>query len=133
MRDMQTEPAEETTAHAERPRFVQYLFFQADPHWRRLPEEQRCAGRREFAQVVEQTREIKTFAYSTLGLKVDADLMLWRIADSLECLQEMLSGLLQTGLGQYLRVTEARRYTSKDQPIFTAIHRPLEEALALLG
>jgi chlorite dismutase len=235
---MQTEPAEETTAQAERPRFVQYLFFQADPHWRRLPEEQRCAGRREFAQAVEQTRQIKTFAYSTLGLKVDADLMLWRIADSLECLQEMLSRLLQTGLGQYLRVTcslfgmtrpstytkrrtvqeqaideqerlpyvivypfskttewylmskdarqgmmnehmrvgheygqvrqvllyttglddqefvvayetddlysyqgllvalratEARRYTSKDQPIFTAIHRPLEEALALLG
>lgn len=32
-----------------------------------------------------------------------------------------------------LRSTEARRYTLRDTPIFTAIHRPLEEALALVG
>ena len=32
-----------------------------------------------------------------------------------------------------LRSTEARRYTLRDTPIFTAVHRPLEEALALLG
>ena len=241
---MQTEVREEGAAQATpaaRPRFVQSLFFQVDPAWRRLSEEERCAGRREFACIVEQATErdgVKTFAYSTLGLKVDADFMLWRIADSLDQLQEMLSRLLQTGLGRYLRVThnlfgmtrpstytrrrttqeqaidererlryftvypfskttewylmskdarqgmmnehmrvgheyaevrqvllytfglddqefvvayetddlysyqgllmalrstEARRYTLKDQPIFTAIHRPLDETLALLG
>jgi chlorite dismutase len=32
-----------------------------------------------------------------------------------------------------LRATEARRYTLRDTPIFTAIHRPLEAAAALLG
>jgi chlorite dismutase len=173
-----------------------------------------------------------------LGLKVDTDLMLWRMAASLDDLQEMLARLLQTGLGTYLqatyslfgmtrpsqytrkrtvqeqavdeqerqryltvypfskttewylmskearqgmmnehmrvgheygnvrqvllyatglddqefviayemenlyeymgllialRSTEARRYTLKDQPIFTCIHRPLAEALELLG
>lgn len=31
-----------------------------------------------------------------------------------------------------LRATEARRYTVRDTPITTAIHRPLDEALALL-
>src|SRR5690348_9231856 len=87
---------------AEAPRFVQYLFLKADPAWRRLPEEERERGKREFARVVEQTQGVKTFAYSTLGLKAEADLMLWRIADSLEVLQEMTSLLLRTGLGRYL-------------------------------
>ena len=32
-----------------------------------------------------------------------------------------------------LRSTESRRYTLRDTPIFTAIHRPLGQALALLG
>ena len=222
----------------EAPRFVQYTFFKLDPAWRRLPEDEREKGRREFARVVEQTEGVKTFSYSTLGLKVGADLMLWRIAGSLDELQEMLAQMLNTGLGRYLelthslfgltrpstytrrrttqeqavdeqerlryltvypfskttewylmskearqgmmnvhmrvgheyakvrqvllyatglddqefvvayetddlysyqgllialRSTEARRYTLKDQPIFTCIHRPLAEALALLG
>lgn len=32
-----------------------------------------------------------------------------------------------------LRATEARRYTLRDTPIITAIHRPLRAALALIG
>ena len=32
-----------------------------------------------------------------------------------------------------LRSTEARRYTLRDTPIFTAVHRPIGDALALLG
>ena len=32
-----------------------------------------------------------------------------------------------------LRATEVRRYTLRDTPILTAVHRPLPEALALLG
>ncbi len=32
-----------------------------------------------------------------------------------------------------LRDTEARRYTLRDTPIITGIHRPLRDTLALLG
>ena len=32
-----------------------------------------------------------------------------------------------------LRSTESRRYTLRDTPIFTAIHRPLEDAIGLIG
>ena len=32
-----------------------------------------------------------------------------------------------------LRSTESRRYTLRDTPIFTAIHRPLDDALSLVG
>src|SRR5919204_2877958 len=101
------EQGEQVAAVVEAPRFIQFLFYKTDPLWRRLPEEARARGRREFAQVVGQRGDIKTFAYSTLGLKVDADLMLWRIAGSLDYLQEMSSALLQTGLGLYLETTHS--------------------------
>ena len=97
----------EQEAEVEAPRFIQFLFFKADLLWRRLPEEERARGRREFAQVASQRSSVKTFAYSTLGLKVGADLMLWRIASALDDLQEMSSALLQTGLGLYLETTSS--------------------------
>ncbi|HYP38828.1 MAG TPA: chlorite dismutase family protein [Chloroflexia bacterium] len=235
---MQSDRDEPEGQTQEAPRFIQYIFLKLDPVWRRLSEDERTKGKGEFAQVIEQAADVRTFPYSTLGLKVDSDLMLWRIADSLDALQDMLGQLLQTGLGKYLqptyslfgmtrpsvytkrrttqeqavdeqerlryltvypfskttewylmskearqgmmnehrrvgheyarvrqvllyttglddqefvvayetddlysyqsllialRSTEARRYTLKDQPIFTCIHRPLGEVLQLLG
>src|SRR6266568_2067409 len=100
-----TEQDQQFQTEAEAPRFVQFLFFRIDPAWRRLAEEERTRGKRELSQTVEHASHIKTFAYSTLGLKADADLMLWRIAGSLDDLQETLSALLMTGLGKYLSVT----------------------------
>lgn len=99
-----TEPGQ---AEAEAPQFIQYLFFKTDPLWRRLSKEERIQGKKEFSQVVEGTPAVQTFAYSTLGLKVDADFMLWRTAASLDVLQDMLGQLLQTGLGQYLQATHS--------------------------
>jgi chlorite dismutase len=32
-----------------------------------------------------------------------------------------------------LRMTEGRRFTLRDTPILTGVHRPLREILALLG
>lgn len=124
---MHNENAEQSAAE-EAPKFVQYLFFKLDPAWRRLPEEERARGKREFAQVVEQAEGVTTFAYSTLGLKVDAELMLWRIAPTLDELQKMLSALLKTGLGVYLQATYSlfgmtrpsqytRRRTTQEQAV----------------
>jgi chlorite dismutase len=219
--------------------FVQYLVLRVDPAWRRLDAATRDAGRAAFTRTVcDASAEITTYAYSTLGLKVGADVMLWWKAASADAVQELTSQILQTGLGQYceiahslwgftrpsvytkrrtvqehalddptrlrylivypfvkttewylmsrdarqgmmnehmrighdfddvrqvllyatglddqefivayetdklerhqelviaLRSTEGRRYTLRDTPIFTAIHRPVEEALALVG
>jgi chlorite dismutase len=122
------EPVEQSGVEQEAPRFVQYLFFKLDPAWRRLSEDERERGKREFAQVVEGSTGVITFAYSTLGLKVGADLMLWRIAPSLDDLQAMLSRLLRTGLGLYLETSHSlfgmtrpsqytRRRTTQEQAI----------------
>jgi chlorite dismutase len=200
---------------------------------------EREAGRHEFVRVLcTATPAVRTTAYSTLGLKTSAELMLWWRSESIEPLQETLSRLLLTGLGRYctvthafwgltrpsiytkrrttqeqaldepsrlrylviypfskttdwyllsrdtrqglmnehmrigheyadvrqvllystglddqefvvayetdslerhqqlvidLRATDSRRYTLRDTPIFTAVHRPIDEALALLG
>lgn len=219
--------------------FVQYLFLRVDPQWRRLDAATRSAGRGEFARVVcDASADVTTYAYSTLGLKSNAELMLWWKATSPEVAQRLTSSVLTTGLGRYceiahslwgitrpsvytkrrttqeqaldevtrlkylivypfsktnewylmsrdarqglmnehmrigheyddvrqvllystglddqefvvayetddlerhhqlvvaLRSTEARRYTLRDTPTFTAIHHPLDDALALLG
>jgi len=219
--------------------FVQYLFLRVDAAWRRLDATTRVSGRAEFAEVVAAAApNVTTSAYSTLGLKADAQLMLWWKSSDAVTVQDMLGDLLATGLGRYceiahslwgltrpsiytkrrttqeqavdettrlrylvvypfsktiewylmsrdarqgmmnehmrighdfgdvrqvllyttglddqefivayetdslerhqdlviaLRSTEARRYTLRDTPIFTAVHRPLGDALALVG
>ncbi|MDQ6885927.1 MAG: chlorite dismutase family protein [Gemmatimonadota bacterium] len=97
-------PTEEPAAEASQ--FVQYLFFKTDPQWRRLPHEARSRGRREFCEVIAAAGDgITTHAYSTLGLKASAELLLWQRCGGPEPLQELLCAALQSGLGQYLNVS----------------------------
>ena len=96
----------ETENEIERPRFVQYLCLRTDPAWRRLAPEVRREGRDEFACVIADAAPgVTTHAYSTLGLKTSAELLLWWHADSPEVLQETLGRLLQTGFGSWCEVT----------------------------
>ena len=85
---------------------VQFCFFKVNRQWRLLPPEARESGRRAFEEEISETGStVHTHSYSTIGLRKDADLMLWRRADALEPLQESLSRLLRTGLGVYLDVS----------------------------
>ncbi|HJZ47945.1 MAG TPA: chlorite dismutase family protein [Roseiflexaceae bacterium] len=88
------------------PLFVQYTGFRADPAWRRLPYAAREDGREAFARAIEETApEIKTYPYSTVGLKTNCDLLLWRKGTSPISMQDFTGRLLQTGIGQYLEIT----------------------------
>ncbi len=91
---------------AEKPRqFVNFVFYQVDPAWRRLPKPERDRGKQEFARLIaENDRDgvMRVLTYSTMGLRGDCDFMLWRICYRLEELQSMSACLLSTGLGQYL-------------------------------
>ena len=87
------------------PLFVQYTAFKADPAWRRLPYAAREDGREAFAHVIEDADlGIKTYPYSTVGMKTSCDLLLWRKGRSPIGMQELTSRLLQTGIGQYGRI-----------------------------
>ena len=83
--------------------FVNFLFYKVDPAWRRLPPDQRAKGKQEFERVIEDYRgKLITVCYSTVGIRGDCDMMLWRISYAVETFQDMGAALLATGLGQYL-------------------------------
>jgi chlorite dismutase len=91
-----------------RSQFVQYLFLKVDPAWRRLDAAVREEGRAEFVRSVCDARaDVTTYGYSTLGLKVGADVMLWWKSDSPDAAQELTSELLQTGLGRYCEISHS--------------------------
>ena len=77
-------------AQDQKRQYVNYTFYKVDPSWRRLSEEERGRGKREFAEVIEGfSRKIMVFSYSTFGLRADSDFMIWRISYSLEDFQRM--------------------------------------------
>lgn len=82
---------------------VNFAFYKVDQAWRRLPKEEREASKKEFGAAVEEWRQrMLLIPYSTVGLRPETDFMLWRIADSLDLLQEMSRQLNRTALGAYL-------------------------------
>ncbi len=85
--------------------FVNFAFYQVDPAWRRLPEEERRQGKAEFCRVVESYQkegQLLILTYSMIGMRGDCDFLLWRIGYSLEEFQAMTACLFATGLGRYL-------------------------------
>ncbi|HEY1015294.1 MAG TPA: chlorite dismutase family protein [Herpetosiphonaceae bacterium] len=111
------------------PLFVQYMAFKADPAWRRMPLGAREDGRESFARAVEEAAPgIATYSYSMVGMKLDADLLLWRKSETPDEMQEMTSRLLQTGIGQYLEPTHSLfGYTRPST--YTKRHTPQEQAV----
>jgi chlorite dismutase len=100
--------------------YVAYTFFRVDPTWRRLPVEERAAGKDAFAEVVEDwaARMDSLRAYSVTGVRPDSDFFLWKITQRYDDLGELgtalnatpLAGWLETPYS-YLATTKASEYT----------------------
>jgi chlorite dismutase len=100
--------------------YVAYTFYKVDPAWRRLPVEERAAGKDAFAEVAEDFAERMDAvrAYSVTGVRPDADLFLWKITDRYADLGELgaalngtpLAGWLETPYS-YLATTKPSQYT----------------------
>ncbi len=103
--------------------YVNYLFFKAAPEWRRLSKDERDAGKAEFGAVLKRWSErCLLIPFSTVGMRADTDLMLWRISERLEDFQEMSTELMATGLGRwsttphsYLGMTKRSMYVDKHE------------------
>ncbi len=101
--------------------YVAYSFYRVAPEWRRLPVEERHAGKDAFAEVVEDfaDRYAELRAYTTTGVRPDTDFFLWKITDRYEDLGDLgaalngtpLAGWLETPYS-YLATTKASQYTS---------------------
>ena len=88
-------------------RYVHALALRLDPAWRRLPEGDREASGAAFAAALEVDLSVVTHTYSMIGLQPGADLLIWRLAPSLEALEGAAAAALRAGLGTWLTVHES--------------------------
>ena len=84
--------------------FVRFSILSVDPAWRRLPREERERHKGEVEDVVrEWGRSMMVYAYSLVGTRGDADLLLWQASRQLDQLHGFQAALNRTGLGGYLQ------------------------------
>jgi len=104
--------------------YVAYTFFRVDPAWRRLPIDERAAGKDAFAEVVEEwATRLELRAYTVSGVRPDCDFFLWKITQRYEDLVELGTALNGTPLAawletpySYLATTKASSYTNARKP-----------------
>ncbi len=77
-----------------------YLTVAVTPEWRRLPENDRAAQKRELIQAA-GVDGVRVHAYSLVGTRADADLLLWVVADDLERIRELETRFAATRLWTY--------------------------------
>ncbi len=84
-------------------RFVHAWHLRLDPAWRRLPAAERSADVDAFCDAASRAdQRLMQHAYSTIGLRADGDLLLWRMSESLEAIEESAADLRASGLGRWL-------------------------------
>ena len=104
--------------------YINYVFFALDPMWRRLSDEERERGKREFMEAAEEhSAEMLLRSFSLMGLRADADFMLWRIGYDLDAFESMTAALLKTGLGRFLRVSYSYFALSR-RSVYVGEHTP---------
>jgi chlorite dismutase len=112
-------------------RFVHAWLLHLDPAWRRRSVEERRADLDTFCAAAERAGpRLMQHSYSTIGLRADGDLLLWRMATSIEAVEETAADLLASGIGQWLRPTISmigltrpsqyvKRPTTQEQSLFS--------------
>ena len=89
-------------------RYVHVLALAVDPAWRRQPDEEREGDAVSFEQAADSAAaRVTTYTYSMIGTRADADLLFWRLASTLEDLEETASMLLRTGLGRWCTIAHS--------------------------
>jgi chlorite dismutase len=105
--------------------YVAYTFYRVAPAWRRLPVEERAAGKDAFTEVVEDwTARMETLrAYTVTGVRADGDFFLWKITSRYEDLGELATALNATPLAGWLETPYSYLATTKESQ-YTKARRP---------
>jgi len=98
--------------------YAHFLVLRATPELRALDAAARDQAFHDADVLLKEWSDRVTLrgAYSTVGLRADADLVLWLIAPSIELIQDLTVALRRTDLGRRLELSHA----------FTGIVRPAE-------
>ncbi|HEV7809868.1 MAG TPA: chlorite dismutase family protein, partial [Candidatus Limnocylindrales bacterium] len=86
--------------------YVQALALGVDAAWRRRSDEERHDDGCRFGEAVAAADldGVRSISYSSIGLEPGVDLLLWRLAPSVDALETAAAGLLRAGLGRWLSV-----------------------------
>jgi chlorite dismutase len=98
--------------------YVAYTLYRVDPAWRRLPVEERAAGKEALADLVagwQERMELRT--YSLVGVRPEVDFMFWKLTERYDDLRELavdlnaspIAGYLETPYS-YLAATKPSQY-----------------------
>ena len=111
--------------------YIQALALGLDPAWRRRTDQERHEDGCRFleAEAAATVDGVRTIPYSTIGLEPGVDLLLWRMAASVDELERTAAGLLRAGIGGWLSVTHSfigrigasqyvRKPTEQEQSLF---------------
>jgi chlorite dismutase len=93
--------------------FFNFSFFKIDPKWRWMADLAKEESAKELEQVLNHAK-VKCRSYSTLGLRDDADFLLWFASESIEEIQGVISKLYSTVFGKY--IIPAHTYMSSTRP-----------------
>ena len=86
--------------------YIQAVALGLDPVWRRTPTEAQADEIAALldAEAATTAAGIRTLTYSTIGLEPGVDLLLFRLAPSIEALETAGARLARSGLGRWLSV-----------------------------
>jgi len=93
--------------------FFNFSFFKVDPKWRWMADMAKEESAKEVGNVLSNA-SVKIRTYSTLGLRDDADFLLWFASDSLDAIQDTISKVYLTVFGKY--ITPSHVYLSNTRP-----------------
>jgi chlorite dismutase len=116
-------PQEQALDAPTRLRYLIVYPFTKTIDWYLMTREARQGLMNEHMRIGHEYADVRQVLLYATGLD-DQEFIVAYEADRLERHQQLVIDL---------RSTESRRYTLRDTPIFTAIHRPLADALRLLG
>ncbi|MFQ5920938.1 MAG: chlorite dismutase family protein [Nitrososphaerales archaeon] len=114
-------------------KFFNFSFFKVDLKWRWMNDATKQESAKEFISILDSANNVEYRAYSTLGLREDADFLLWFMADNLDKTQDVIAKLYTTILGKYLipsynylSATRPSPYSSGAVPSFAKGEKPLQ-------
>jgi chlorite dismutase len=99
--------------------YVAYTLYNVDPAWRRLPVEERAAGKEALAEVVAAWQErMDLRAYSLVGVRPEVDFMFWKLTERYDDLRELAVDINATPIAGYLETPYSYLATTKPSQYF---------------
>ena len=89
--------------------YIQALALRLDPAWRRRSAQERSDDGCRFVEglTASELDGVRTITYSSIGLEPSVDVLLWRMAPTLDALEGAAASLLRSGLGRWMEVSHS--------------------------